>query len=149
VVQEAIDASPWSPPDPIRSLIGHHFKKDGKQIGEVDAFGTSGRTLLLVSGKSAIYTAAYDRGEFSVVRNARTMLEKAAEKFTELAAHFTEHPNGGQEYDFTAYETITWVVVTPQVMFVTEPLLSQVSLPGLKRSVTQFLSEWLSPTLLE
>jgi hypothetical protein len=131
-VQKVIDGTPWAPPDSIRRLIGHHFKKDGKWIGEVDAFGSSDRTLLLVSCKSVVYTTDYDRGEYTAVRNARTILEKAVERFTELATHFAQFPDGGSEYDFTAYDTIAIVVVTPHVMYVTEPLLSQFSLPGLR-----------------
>jgi hypothetical protein len=144
-VQAAIDTTPWVPPSSIRRLIGHHFKKNGKRIGEIDAFATLGRTLLIVSCKSVVYTAAYDRGEFAVVRNVRTMLEEADEKFAALVAHFAEFPNGGQEYDFTAYDTIAYVVVTPQVMFVAEPLLSKISLPGL-RSYSSFeeFRAWLT-----
>jgi hypothetical protein len=131
-VQEVIDGSAWAPPENIRRLIGHHFKRDGKRIGEVDAFGTSDRTLVLVSCKSVIYTAEYDRGEYAVVRNVRTMLEQAVTRFGELQAHFTRLPDGGSEYDFTSYQRIVSVVITPQVMFVREPLLSQESLPGLR-----------------
>jgi hypothetical protein len=130
-------ASPWAPPPSIRRLIGHHFKKDGKAFGEVDAFAAQDRILLLVSCKSVVYTAEYDRGDFAVVRNVRTMLEEADEKFVGLAAHFTQNPNGGQEYDFTAYDLIAYVVVTPQIMFVAEPLLFRISLPGL-RSYSSF-----------
>jgi hypothetical protein len=144
-VQVAIDATGWAPPPQIRRLIGHHFKKGKKQIGEVDAFGTLGRILLLVSCKSVVYTAAYDRGEYAVVRNVRTMLEEADQTFADLVAHFTEFPNGGQEYDFTTYDTIAYVVVTPQIMFVAEPLLSKLSLPGL-RSYSSFeeFRAWLT-----
>jgi hypothetical protein len=62
-----------------------------------------------------------------------------------LTSHFTQIPDGGQEYDFTAYSTITYVVITPHVMFVTEPLLSRMSLPGL-RSYSGFeeFRKWLA-----
>jgi hypothetical protein len=59
--------------------------------------------------------------------------------------HFTEIPQSGHEYDFTAYDTIACVVLTPQVMFVSEPLLSKISLPGL-RSYSSFeeIRTWLT-----
>ncbi len=144
-VQSAIDVTAWKPPASIKRLVGHHFRIDGKAFGEVDAFAAKNRVLLLVSCKSLVYTAAYDRGEFAVIRNARTTLEKGDKKFAELANHFTRFPNGGPEYDFTAYSTITYVVITPHVMFVTEPLLSKMSLSGL-RSYSSFeeLRKWLA-----
>jgi hypothetical protein len=144
-VQTAIDATAWAPPDAVRRLIGHHFKIDGKAFGEVDAFAAKDEILLLVSCKSLVYTAAYDRGQFAVIRNARTALEKGDQKFAELASHFTRFPNGGQEYDFTAYSMIAYVVITPHVMFVTEPLLSKLSLPRL-RSYSGFdeFRKWLA-----
>ena len=38
-VQETIDGTAWAPSDSIRKLIGHHFERNGKRIGEIDAFG--------------------------------------------------------------------------------------------------------------
>ncbi|WP_422927618.1 hypothetical protein [Singulisphaera sp. PoT] len=66
-VQAVVDASPWAPPLAIRRLRGHHFKKDGKRFGEIDAFGCLDDTLLLVSCKSVIFTTQYDRGEFASI----------------------------------------------------------------------------------
>ena len=98
---------------------------------------------MLVSCKSVIYTADYDRGVFNVVRNVRTMLEKAVERFAELEHHFTEFPRGS-EYDFSGYDKIVSVVVTPRVMYVAEPLLSQMTLPGLRKySGFEEFRDWL------
>jgi hypothetical protein len=111
----------------------------------VDAFAVKDEILLLVSCKSLVYTAAYDRGEFAVIRNVRTTLEKGDQKFAELVSHFTRFPNGGQEYDFTADSTIAYVVITPHVMFVTAPLLSKLSLPGLRsHSSFEEFRKWLT-----
>jgi len=128
----------------IRKLIGHQFKKDGKWIGEVDAIASRANKLILVSGKSVIERAEYDRGDYTAVRNARIMLEDAAESVGKLARHFQSHPDGGSEYDFTGYDTIVGVVVTPQVMVVKEPLLSQESLPALRTySGSDQFCDWL------
>ena len=52
----------------------------------MDAFAAKDGILLLVSCKSLLYTAAYDRGESAVIRNARTTLERGEKKFAELPA---------------------------------------------------------------
>jgi hypothetical protein len=147
-VQAVIDASPWAPPPAIKRLRGHHFTKDGKRIGEIDAFGRLGDTLLLVSCKSVIFTSQYDRGEFAPIRNVRTLLEKAVEKFAELEAFFAQFPSSGSEYDFTAYKRIRSVVVTPHAMFVADSLLFRECLPGL-RSYSSFeeFRAWLGGSM--
>ena len=60
------------------------------------------------------------------------MLEDASTKYSSLASYFRSNPDGGSEYDFTRYTNITSVVVTPHVMFVKEPLLSQNAMHGLR-----------------
>jgi hypothetical protein len=133
----------------ISKLAGHQFKRDGRWFGEVDAFASRARILLLVSCKSVIQRAEYDRGDYAAVRNARTMLEAAAKSVSELAGYFRQHRDGGSEYDFTGFDTIVGVVVTPQVMFVNERLLSQESLPAL-RTYSGFdeFRHWLSSTVV-
>jgi hypothetical protein len=132
-VQAAIDETAWAPPPEVRKLIGHHFKRNGKYVGEIDAFGALDRTLLLVSCKSVIYTAEHDQGVYSVVRNTRTMLEEAAEACAEMEQLLLQFPTNGQEYDLSLYDTIVSIIVTPHVMYVQEPLLSQTVFDGLRK----------------
>ena len=145
IVQREIDRTLWNPPDTVRDLIGHHFKKDGQMIGEVDAFGANDKTLLLVSCKSIIYTPEHDRGNFNVVKNARETIEKSVAQFARLERHFTDASVRPGEYDFSAYDRIVSIVTTPQAFFIQEPLLSETALPGLRRySSFEEFREWLS-----
>ena len=143
-VQETIDKSPWAPPPEVKKLVGRHFKVDGKRLGEVDAFGARDGTLLLVSCKSFIYNLEYDQGVHSEIRNVQSKLKESIEQFERLEAYFTEFPAKSGEYDLSAYDRICIVVVTPQPMYVTEPLLSQMALPGLRTcSGFEEFRDWL------
>ena len=59
--QDMIDGTRWSPPDSLKLYRGRHLRLGGEQIGEVDAIAELDGTCILVSCKSRVYTADYDR----------------------------------------------------------------------------------------
>lgn len=59
VVQQVIDGSDWRPPRHVRELRGKELKVAGKAITEIDAVGAKGKTLLIVSCKSMLYSTRH------------------------------------------------------------------------------------------
>jgi hypothetical protein len=116
-VQQTIDASPWRPPASVRELKGRTLKRLGRSVTDIDALGTAGKQLLLISCKSRVKNLLYDGGDYSEVRNAATYLVDAAEQWIQIKAFFQSNPVG-DNYDFSPFTEIIAVVCTPSVFYV-------------------------------
>lgn len=143
-VQRVIDASPWAPPDALRSLRGRALRRDGAAITDLDAVGARDGVLLLVSAKSRLYTALYDTGEHVQVRNAATTVEQAVGRWREVVAYLDAHRRG-DNYDFSAADHMIGVVCTPQVVWVPLGEATEEAAPGLRAaSSAEELERWLA-----
>jgi hypothetical protein len=142
-VQNLINQSAWNPPDSIRALRGVTLRAEGRALTDVDAIGARGNRLLLVSCKSLPYSSAYDAGEYAAVRNAASTVASACEHWRGVAERFLENRRG-DNFDFTSFQELIWVVVTPFVVFTTDThALSEVA-AGLRMAVSPSeLRKWL------
>jgi hypothetical protein len=117
VVQRVVNASAWRPEPGLADVRGRHLRLGGQTITDIDAIACHGGTSLLISCKSVAYTSDYDAGAYNVVRNARTMLEKAVREWDGKLETLRSNPVG-DNYDFSGVGRIEGVVVTPHVLFV-------------------------------
>lgn len=141
VVQEAIDESPWAPPEPFRGWVSRTLRHGGIAITDVDAIGTMKGHLLLVSAKSLVYTLEQDEGHFRAMRNATTTVVDACVDARRVVGILRANPRG-DNYDVTMFARVDVVVCLPYVVHVPigiatesicDGLLSAVSVGELKR----------------
>src|ERR1700752_1400628 len=147
IVQGIIDSSPWAPSEVLRSLRGRKLKYNQQSITDVDAIGTRGKVVLLVSCKSRVYSSDYDIGKHNVVRNERVKLLEDVEFWDAKMRFFQEHPKGddGCNYDFSAFDEILGVVCTPHPVYVPIGIATKIRKSGLRGTVTHVeLQKWLT-----
>jgi hypothetical protein len=118
-VQEMIDQTAWAPKPPLRQLWQRKLRLNGRTITDVDALAVSGSTVLLVSCKSVPYTHEYDCGDYTTVRNVRSLIEEADIKWQRQVDKLRKEKRG-DNYDFEGYE-LHGVVCTPFVVFAHRP----------------------------
>ena len=75
--QKIIDGSPWRPDENLRQVRGRTQRYANVNVTDIDAIGVHGKTLLMVSCKSVVYSSAYDTGNYDTVRNTGGLIEKA------------------------------------------------------------------------
>ncbi|MBK7519389.1 MAG: hypothetical protein IPI75_04410 [Gammaproteobacteria bacterium] len=114
--QEIIDGSKWNPTPAIAALRGKHLRRDGAQVTDIDAIGEYESTILIVSCKSVVYDALYDRGEYGVIRNAAATVDAAVEHWENLIESFRSTP-AGDNFDFSRFANIIGIVCTPFAVF--------------------------------
>lgn len=143
-VQAMIDASNWAPPEHVRGLRGVHLRRSGTRVGELDAIGAKGDTLLLISCKSVIYDRAYDKGEYRVVRNIETTVNQAVQYWTSFVSAI-ERQSVGDNFDLSAYSRLIAVVCTPFVVYTAADETLAFATNGLRRCVSVLeLRDWLT-----
>ena len=118
-VQEVIDATCWKPDGPLRLYKAKTLRVAGNSITDIDAIGSHDGTLLLVSAKSIPYTAEYDAGVHNSIRNAETTVVSAIEKWKSVVTLIETTPRG-DNYDFSNFERVLGVVVTPRIVYTVE-----------------------------
>jgi len=115
-VQHALDESRWAPVPEARQLRRRTLRV-GRDLTDVDAIGSFGDTVLLVSCKSLVYTSEYDQGEYRAVRNAATVVRDAKSRWDAVIAVLRQHPRG-DNYDLRSYARIVGVVCTPSAIWI-------------------------------
>ena len=142
--QQVINDSRWRPDRRLLEVRGRTLQHDGKNLTDIDALGTNGRTLLLVSCKSIIYDGAYDKGEYRVVRNVQATVDEAVQHWSNFIDELRRTPSG-DNFDFSAFEEIIGVVCTPFVAYTSHPVSLNFVAPNLRASVSSAeLASWLS-----
>lgn len=142
--QQVINDSRWRPDRRLLEVRGRTLQHDGKNLTDIDALGTNGRTLLLVSCKSIIYDGAYDKGEYRVVRNVQATVDEAVQHWSNFIDELRRTPSG-DNFDFSAVEEIIGVVCTPFVAYTSHPVSLNFVAPNLRASVSSAeLASWLS-----
>lgn len=142
--QHVIDATAWRPSDRPASYRGRHLRLEGERIGEVDAIAERGGTVLLVSCKSRVYTAAYDMGRHNVVRNTAGYISRAVADWEAFVGKLRRNPMG-DNYDLSTLDDLRGVVVTPTVFYVDMEVAEKEAASGLRyySSLGEF-EKWLS-----
>lgn len=115
VVQELIDTTPWTAPE-IRSLRQKPLTLGGKTLTDIDAIGTQGRDLLIVSCKSIPYTMDYDRGVYNAIRNAESTVVNAVAHWKHIVETLDAN-RVGDTYDLSCFDRIIGVVCTPFAVY--------------------------------
>lgn len=115
VVQELIDTTPWAAPK-IRSLRQKPLTLGGKTLTDIDAIGTRGRDLLIVSCKSIPYTMDYDRGSYNSIRNAETTVVNAVAHWKDIVETLNA-TRVGDNYNLSGFDRIIGVVCTPFAVY--------------------------------
>lgn len=141
--QHFIDGTKWKPPVKIAHVRGRTLRLDGNNLTDIDAVAAQGATVLLVSCKSIIYDAAYDRGDFQVVRNAQFTVDAAVQHWARIVSILRSKPIG-DNYDFSAFQDIIGVVCTPFVAYTVTPQSLDFATPGLRACASAAeLRAWL------
>jgi hypothetical protein len=142
-IQGAINASAWRPSSAVADLRGRHLTIDGRAVTDIDAIGERDGRLLLVSCKCQPFSINWDRGEYAAVRNVATAVDRAVEEWATRIERLRSRPLG-DNYNFTGYETLIGVVVTPSVPWSPNPASVNELAPGLRAaaSATEF-GDWL------
>lgn len=115
VVQEVIDRTRWA--DKVcRQLRQRPLKIDGRDLTDIDAIGSYGGTLLVVSCKSIPYTREYDQGVHQVIRNAASTVDRGVDYWASIVSQL-EAMGAGDNFDLTGYKKIVGVVCTPFAVY--------------------------------
>jgi len=130
-IQEIIDQSGWAPSANVAKLRTRTLRRGGIDLTDVDAIGEQGGVLLLVSCKSRPYNQAYDRGEYSEVRNVRTLAEESVGHWR-FFVEDVDRNRVGDNYDFSRFTKIVGVVVLPFAPFVLEGPCTAETIEGLR-----------------
>ncbi len=142
VVQAAIDASPWAPPPHVRELRRRELRIRGEKITDVDAIGLHNSTLLLISCKSLIYSAAYDVGDYQTVRNAASTVADAVDHWLQIAARLIETPVG-DNYNISTFAELLPIVCTPYPVYVPLGFATSEVRPGVRAAISlDELTDW-------
>jgi hypothetical protein len=144
-VQRLVDRSVWKPiPEIARIRQIKAIKLGGQSLTDIDAIGASNGTLLLISCKSVALPSSYFEGEYNVVRNRRTQLEQDVDIWSRRVQSI-RISRIGDNFDFTQFDNIVGVVITPSPVYVEAPAAMNDVLPGLPAtcSYSEF-ADWLN-----
>ena len=143
-VQDAINRSLWKPNPDLEQYRGRHLRVAGRPFSEIDALGVRDSTLLLVSCKSVILGPDYPMGDFKSMRNYASMVEAAIQKWKEVIDTI-QKARVGDNYDFTAFQTIVGVVCTSSLVYVPIGSATAFVAKDLRTAVSiNELIEWLN-----
>jgi hypothetical protein len=138
-VQRVIDSSPWRPSSQTRGLR-KVLRREQRQLTDIDAVGEHDGTVLLVSCKALFYPAAYDAGDYSVVRNAATTVADAIAVLDDVVANPV-----GDNYDLTAFKSVRSLVCVPTPLYTQRGRATRHEMKGIRRvSSIDELRLWLA-----
>lgn len=127
-VQAVIDASPWRPSSQTRKLR-KVLRRGSRDLTDIDAIGDRDGTVLLVSCKALFYTAAYDAGDYSSIRNAASTVAAAIDVLDDVVANPV-----GDNYDFSGHRAVHTLVCTPTPVYTPRGKATKQEVKGLRRA---------------
>lgn len=119
-VQHMIGESEWRPSAMFLDLRGRTLRIAGRKLTDVDALGVYGDTLLLVSCKSVVFDAKYDKGEFATVRNREALVNQAFQSCQKTLSILLQQPCG-DNFDFSVFSKMICAVCTPFPVYTSSP----------------------------
>lgn len=142
-IQNLIDRTSWKPDDRLRSIRGRTLRVAGRSLTDIDAIGSSGERLLIVSCKGRVVNQGLEVGEYSSVRNAQTVAEDALHDLFGVVDLLRRLPQG-DNFDISAFARIIGVVCVPQPIFLERRLSARLATTGLRAIAWPTeLSQWL------
>jgi hypothetical protein len=142
--QGFIDKTKWKPAPELSEVRGRTLRIGGKSLTDIDALGVKAGTLLLVSCKSLIYDAGYDRGDFQVIRNAQSTVDAAVRHWAEILSVVRRTPVG-DNYDFSSFQEVLGIVCAPFPVYTSTSESLELVAPGLRACASAAeLDRWLS-----
>jgi len=117
-LQKLIDFTQYQPDNYIKRLINQKsINFNSKKITDIDAAFVYNNTLILVSAKSYIYNAKYDKGNYRYIRNTRDKIEKDIQEWREKIRFLNKNITG-DNYDLSSYGKVQGIVCTPSLFFI-------------------------------
>ncbi len=142
-VQEVVDRSSWRPSAAFRQYVGRHLRQNGRELTDIDAIAERNGVVLLISCKSVLPNEAFERGDYRELRNAVTTIVDGTKKYRALADVIRTAPRG-DNFDFSAAQSIHFVLVTPSTIHVPQAVGERIALNGLREySTVEELRQWL------
>jgi hypothetical protein len=133
--QDFIDKSKLLPPTNVRGLVSKTLKLNKKAVTDFDSILVHGKYLVAISCKSMLVNEEYDKGEYKAVRNTTTAIEKYVEDWRSKMRIINENLIG-DNYDFTNFEKVIGLVLTPNVLYLNVSHRKELQLPGLFESMS-------------
>jgi hypothetical protein len=115
-VQAMIDGEGSGLTSPLRELRGRKLRLNHSEITDIDALFVRGSTLFLVSCKNYVRNRDYDASDYRTVRNVTTSLDQAVAEWQDRIKTL-RNSRMGDNYNFSDFDEIDGIVVTPQVLF--------------------------------
>lgn len=141
--QDIIDNTQWKALPEISALRGRPLRRNGIHFTDIDAIGSNGKTLLIISCKSIIYDRDYDQGVFRVVRNCQTTIDEAVEHWSGIVSDLKQHPVG-DNFDLSHFDEFIGIVCTPFPVYSSEERTLAYVAPNLRASSSILeLRDWL------
>lgn len=130
-VQRAIDISNYRPSVGISKIRGVTLLGPDGPITDIDAVMEIGSTLVVVSCKKVESSQDFDRGEYNRIRNNESTIVSALSDWSRITGYLRDCPRG-RNYDFTEFDNIQGIVVSPGTVFLSdvEPLKPSEFLPS-------------------
>lgn len=142
-VQALIDTSEWAPDQTLRSLRRRELRRGGKTITDIDAIGSKSNSVILVSCKSMIYSAAYDIGDYTAVRNSASTISSAVKDLDRFLEDLRSNPVG-DNFDLSKVSEMWGVVCVPHPIFSTDIAATRFVRDGLRVCVSlEEFAQWL------
>jgi hypothetical protein len=143
-VQAIIDLSSWAPPEELRQDVGRPIRIAKKDLTDLDAIGLKGRTLMLVSCKSRIYSRRFDQGDPQTIQATANVAQDALARWREVKAVLEANPRCIKGVDFSNFEILP-VICLPHVPYLPIGPATDFAAPGLRAVVSvSELQHWLN-----
>jgi hypothetical protein len=143
-VQAVIDLSSWAPPQELRQKVGQTIRIARKDLTDLDAIGLKGRTLMLVSCKSRIYSRKFDQGDPQTIQATASVAKNALTRWREIKSVLEANPRCLAGVDFSKFEILP-VVCLPHIPYLPIGPETDFILPGLRPVVSASeLRSWLN-----
>ncbi|MFQ2037493.1 hypothetical protein ACK34X_11000 [Aeromonas veronii] len=141
--QASINKTSASPHDVVKKIIGKKLIHNKKTITDLDSAMIIKNTLVIISCKSMILSDDYDKGEFKSIRNMTTAIEKYVVDWREKVTFFNDN-RVGSNYDFSEFNDITGIVITPNVLYLNIKYRKEILNNGLFEQMSLLeLERWL------
>jgi hypothetical protein len=142
-VQAIIDLSSWAPPEELRQNVGRTIRIGKKDLTDLDAIGLKGKTLMLVSCKSRIYSRRFDQGDPKTIQATANVAKDALAKWREVKSVLEANPRCLKGIDFSNFEILP-VICLPHVPYLPIGPETEFIAPGLRAVVSvSELRRWL------
>lgn len=119
-VQQMINLSRYCPSQTIGDLRGVTLLGVDGPVTDIDAIIEFDSKLILVSCKKIEFSQDFDKGEYRRTKNNESVIVSALSEWKEKVSFFRGNPRG-RNYDFSEFDDIAGIVVSPSTVFLSDP----------------------------